>query len=279
MRVCYTSDFHGSELHYESLGRLLGDERPKLAILGGDMFADGDDRRPAESQAERAERRLTKSVGAWKRDNPDLSVAVLMGNHDWLSAEQAVRRVQETGLVTLLEPARPWTCGGVRFLGFPYAPPSPHWLKDYERLDLDGDPLPEFDCEARVTGPDGVLAVDLETHFRGRPTLAAELALLETPADPWILVAHAPPYDTKLDRLPEIPEPIGSRAVKEFIRTRRPLCALHGHVHESPEVTGAYHDDIGGVLCVNPGQARDRLYAVLFDTDDPRETLWHTVFE
>jgi hypothetical protein len=172
-----------------------------------------------------------------------------------------------------------YTCGGVRFLGFPYAPPSPHWLKDYERLDLDDDPLPEFECESRVTGPRGVIATDTETHFHGRLSLAAELASLETPADPWVFVAHAPPYDTKLDRLPRIAGPIGSRAVKAFIERRRPLCSLHGHVHESPEVTGAYHDDVGGVLSINPGQARDRLYAVLFDTDDPRATLQHTVFE
>ena len=52
-------------------------------------------------------------------------------------------------------------------------------------------------------------------------------------AAPWIFVCHAPPHDTALDRLPQVPHPIGSRAVRRFIEQRQPLVSLHGHVHES----------------------------------------------
>ena len=190
----------------------------------------------------------------------------------------AVRAEQEAGRLALLEMRRAWNYSGVNFVGCPFSPPSPHFAKDYERLDTADDELPDFDCAVLGTGSDGIRELTVEEHFRQQPTIEAELATIATPDEPWILVAHTPPYDTKLDRLPNLDDPIGSKAVRRFVESRRPLCALHGHVHESPEVTGSYCDEIAGVLCINPGQAHGRLQAVLFDSEQPRATLRHTVF-
>jgi Icc-related predicted phosphoesterase len=115
-------------------------------------------------------------------------------------------------------------------------------------------------------------------HFGGRATIAEELAQAPVAPDPWILVAHTPPYDSALDRLFNVPAPIGSRAVRRFIEERRPLVALHGHCHESPLLTGRYTERVGTTLCINPGQGNTRLHAVLFESERPAETLRHTVF-
>jgi Icc-related predicted phosphoesterase len=56
------------------------------------------------------------------------------------------------------------------------------------------------------------------------------------------------------------------------------LRSMHGHVHESPAVSGGYADRIGRTLCVNPGQTTERLHAVVFDTRNPSATMNHTVF-
>ncbi len=59
---------------------------------------------------------------------------------------------------------------------------------------------------------------------------------------------------------------------------------LHGHIHESPEVSGAYTDRIAETLCINPGQLTftDRgpseLSAVTFEVEDPEKTLTHTLY-
>ncbi len=81
---------------------------------------------------------------------------------------------------------------------------------------------------------------------------------------PAIFNLHCPPYDSGLDRAPELTEdlrvvreggdprlvPVGSVAVREFIARHRPVLAMHGHVHESRGAT-----DIAGTLCINPGSA------------------------
>ena len=276
MQICYTSDLHGSLTLYEELGSLLRRERPQLAILGGDMFPDGQESDLAGSQAAFLGEQLLPAVTGWKRDVPGLQVACLMGNHDWLATEQALRQTDEIALLRMDEIFR---CHDMNFLGCPLSPPTPHFAKDYERLDQDGDRLPAFDCGNLATVDGTVCEQTTEHCFKQRPSLTTELSHAIQPKSPWIFVAHVPPYDSQLDRLPNVDAPIGSRAVRDFIAARRPLLALHGHVHESPEVTGSYVDTIDGVLCINPGQSRQRLHAVLFDTDDPRGTLRHTVIE
>ena len=279
MRICYTSDFHGSRTHYSQLGEILRAERPALAILGGDMLPDGNEPDPPGDQAVWVSSELKTIIENYTRILPRLVVAVCMGNHDWTSSEIAIRELERIGILRLLDTERVWNFGGVNFLGCSLAPPSPHFVKDYERLDVDGAQLPGFDCEVLVSENGRVRRSSDEEHFLGMPSMAAVLDRIASPPDPWILVAHAPPYDTKLDRLPGIPYPIGSKAVRRFIEMRRPMCSLHGHVHESPEIAGGYFDELNGVLCINPGQSHQRIQAVVFDTDDVRGTLRHTVFQ
>jgi len=277
MRICYSSDFHGRQTLYDQLQALLRAEQPELVILGGDMFPDGEGPDPAGAQVAFVHRELLPRVAAWSQDVPGLATACLMGNHDWLSTERALRAAPDSGL-TVLDLRQPWVHNGVGFVGCPYSPPTPHWVKDYERLDAEGDEMPDFGIDSWATQTGGPCEVDAGEHFHSKPPLAAELAAAAIPADPWVLVAHAPPYDCKLDRLPNIDYPVGSTAVRRFIASERPLCALHGHVHEAPVVSGSYFDEVAGVLCINPGQSHERLQAVLFDTERPRETLRHTVF-
>lgn len=76
---------------------------------------------------------------------------------------------------------------------------------------------------------------------------------------------HDPPIDSTLDTCPKLdwstdpPSPIleagqpimhgaGSRAVRQAIERYQPLLGLHGHIHESRNVT-----KIGKTVCLNPG--------------------------
>ena len=63
-----------------------------------------------------------------------------------------------------------------------------------------------------------------------------------------ILVAHMPPYGTKLDSLSSGVH-VGSRVLRSFIESERPLLVICGHVHER----GGEEDVIGDTRIVNPG--------------------------
>ncbi len=278
MRICFTSDLHGDAALYDRLEDLLRAEAPDLLILGGDLLPDGERTDPQAPQLAWLERGLLPRIRRWRDAGPPLTVACLPGNHEGAGARDALRRHHDAGRLLLLDHEHPQTVGRWTLLGYSDTPATPHWLKDLERLDLPGDPLPPFPGVAWDDGEQTTREVDLERHFRGRPSIAEELSRAPHVPDPWLLVAHAPPFDTKLDRLAKIPEPIGSRAVRRFIEQRQPAIALHGHVHESPQVTGVYAERLGRTLCINPGQDHVRLHAVVFDADDPERTLRHTVY-
>lgn len=278
MRVCFTSDLHGRAGLYEQLLELAERERPELLILGGDLFVDGELDDPRGTQVAFIEGTFRRFLDQLLSRSPGLAIACILGNHDWACARDALETEQRAGRIRLLDLRAPLQLDGFRLLGYSCTPPTPYWVKDFERLDLRGDAPPEtggavWDAQlgrARQALPN--------EYFAAASSMDEDLATAPFVEDPWIFVCHAPPYDSQLDRLPHISEPIGSRAVRRFIEERGPLLALHGHIHESPQVTGRHAQRVGRSLCVNPGQDAARLHAVLFDSRQPEQTLRHTVY-
>jgi Icc-related predicted phosphoesterase len=70
----------------------------------------------------------------------------------------------------------------------------------------------------------------------------------------FILVSHAPPIQTKTDRLTN-GNHVGSKAVRTFIEEKQPLLCVTGHIHESRG-----QDYIGRTLIINPGMMKDGGY-------------------
>lgn len=278
MRICFTSDLHGHRQLYEQLEALLVTDRPHLLILGGDLFVDGDLDDPVGTQVRYVVEDFLPRLRRWRAATPRLQVVCILGNHDWLCTQRALRDPGINGDVILLDRRSAWAVGDLSFVGYSCTPPTPYWVKDFERLDLDGDELPDTGGAVWHEGTARPRRADPHDHFHSHPSMQRELREAAPVAGRWILVAHAPPHDSRLDALPHVPYPVGSRAVREFIATRQPLVSLHGHIHESPDVTGAYHTDIGSTLCINPGQSHARLRAVSFDSESPRDTLRHTVY-
>jgi Icc-related predicted phosphoesterase len=55
---------------------------------------------------------------------------------------------------------------------------------------------------------------------------------------------------------------VGSTAVYEFLKKAQPGLSLHGHIHESPEVSGIWKARLGNTVCVQPGQLDDFTYVL-----------------
>lgn len=279
MRICFTNDVHGRPELYEQLAALVATERPQLLIVGGDMFPDGDEADPPASQRAFVRDSFAATIDAWKRSCPGLAVAAICGNHDWLSSQQELAALDAAGRLTLLTPQRTRRIADLTLLGFSHTPPTPFHVKDFERLDQPGDEIPQGPCFVYDPATGRQVEIDPESHFVDKLTLAEQLAAIPPVDDArWLFVCHAPPFETPLDVLPNVDHPVGSHSIRAFIEQHQPYCALHGHIHESPAITGAYRTTLGQTLCVNPGQAHETLHAVLFDSDDPAGTMRHTVF-
>ncbi|MEO2241169.1 MAG: metallophosphoesterase [Euryarchaeota archaeon] len=105
-------------------------------------------------------------------------------------------------------------------------------LEDYDVVGMGGSNPTPFDTplefEERV----------LESRLR---------ELMDRASEPIILLTHAPPKDTKVDRV-ESGEHVGSEAVRRIVEEYRPELHICAHIHEA-----AGEDELGDTRVVNPG--------------------------
>jgi Icc-related predicted phosphoesterase len=97
---------------------------------------------------------------------------------------------------------------------------------------------------------------DINLFFDDRPTFQELLDDLVKDApslDRAILVCHAPPAKTGLGVISDGTD-VGSVALSKWIQKHQPLLTLHGHIHESPKVTGEHTAKLGRTIAHQPGQ-------------------------
>ncbi len=280
MKFVYATDLHGNQGAYEALADLAHAERADAVVLGGDLFAYSRYAAPQLAFADDVLRNFLQILA-----NARIPVLTIPGNVDLRAAVERVREFERQGLIRLLG-LQPLYLplggkdgqGGVELFGYPYVPPTPFRLKENERRDLAVDryegPWPIFlsspDPEQeRIEGP--------EDYLDGLPSIEEDLARIPLTQQPGILVAHTPPWGCGLDRT-SLGTHGGSRALRGWIEARQPLLTLHGHLHESPDLSGRWVERIGITLCINPGAAGGAtLHAVIFETANLPHSLRHTV--
>jgi Icc-related predicted phosphoesterase len=282
MKLLYCSDLHGHQGHYARLVTVAEDRQPDLIVLGGDLLPDDSALEPTRmghGQPQFVRRQFKESIVALRRASGCQTILVIFGNHDWASSVDPMQELQGgpqcpvgEGLITILDHQQPVDVQGLGFLGYSHTPPTPWFVKDFERLDQPGDRLPllggaQWDQRFSRATAHGAKAI-----FEGCQTITEDLASLNPPAGPWVFVAHAPPYETDLDRTYGR-KPFGSRAVRAAIEQRQPILSLHGHIHESPAVTGHFRHQIGDTVAVNAGQTRSKLNYAMIQIDVPGEKV------
>jgi len=153
--------------------------------------------------------------------------------------------------------------------GCNHIPDPPFGLKDWCVLDSDEFICPVQDCIPVQSKQEGFRQIeDIEEFFRNRPTLEGILQGISDKLDSFekaIVVCHAPPASLGLGNIGSGLD-VGSQAVHKWIETTQPLLTLHGHIHESPEVTGIHTAQLGQTTVHQPGQQRYRgqlVYSVI----------------
>ena len=265
--VFFVSDLHGRPRRYEALFRAVLERRPDAVLLGGDLtgFSGGgfpDLIRPG-FEALRA-----RAGDAWPR------VLLILGNDDPRALEPEIEDGERAGLWEYVHGKRVELLGHPLY-GYAYVPPTPFHHKDWERYDVSRflDP----GCVSPETGYRSVPVPARESRYA---TIAKDLETLSEGEDlaDAIFLFHTPPYQTALDRaaldgqmIDHVPIDVhvGSIAVKRFIEDRQPLLTLHGHVHESAQLTGNWRETIGRTVSVTAAHEGPELALVTFDPAAP----------
>jgi Icc-related predicted phosphoesterase len=256
-RLVYTSDLHGDLELYRAAGEAALRLDADAIIFGGDLCP-GTPSASAVSlpraQPEFLRREVGPLVESWKKQRPTLRVFVIPGNDDCGTILAALDQLESAGLVENLH-LKSARLGDYSLIGMAFVPPTPFSFKDFERRDSSEERAPEVQLARSVLATEQGFKVieDFGAYLNSLPTIEEEIARLPSgePART-IAVIHCPPYNTRCDVLFN-GEHIGSRAIRRWTEYSQPLLTLHGHIHESPRMSGAFFDRIGTSVVVNPG--------------------------
>jgi len=156
--------------------------------------------------------------------------------------------------------------------GYSYVPPTPFQLKDWERYDLS-----QYVDVGAVSPEQGKRTIKVPLDEIKYSTIAEDLDKLskQSLAKNTIYLFHSPPYHSCLDRADlhgkkvdhaPMDVHVGSIAIQRFIKTHQPLLTLHGHVHESAQITGWWKEKVDRTFSFTAAHDGPELAVVRFDT-------------
>jgi Icc-related predicted phosphoesterase len=145
--------------------------------------------------------------------------------------------------------------------------------KDWERYDVS-----RYVDPGCVSPEEGFRSVPVSVDTIRHETIADDLNRLigGRPCERAIFLLHSPPHDCLLDRAAldgrmidhaPLDVHVGSIAVRRMIESQGPLLTLHGHIHESARLTGAWRDRIGRTHLFSAAHDGPELALIRFDLD------------
>jgi len=263
LKILYTSDLHGNIKKYDQLYTAAKKTDVTMVINGGDMFPVG---RSLFKQDEFIETHLNNHFKKFE----DLKTHYLCfpGNDDLIIFDPLFNSICQKYEYIHNIAQNKILISNHEFIGMNWVCDYPFRLKDRCRMDDNHFVFERQFGNGVLSTPDGWKDIDDWISFAQMlPTIEDELKKLPKPQSPQkaIYVIHMPPASIGLDVCNHGAK-VGSKALYRFIEKQQPMLSLHGHIHESPSVTGIWKAKIEKTICIQPGQLDNFTY-VLIDTE------------
>jgi Icc-related predicted phosphoesterase len=272
-KCLFATDLHGRVDRYEKLFAAIERKTPRAVFLGGDLLphalvsvGQGDFLDDVVAPG------LEKLSARLGRRFP--VIYAILGNDDGRYEEAAVEAIEERGLWKYAH-GRRLELDRYSVYGYSFVPPTPFFQKDWERYDVS-----RYTPPGAISPEEGRYSTDVKIHDVRYATIQDDLFELtgEDDLSEAVILFHAPPHETALDRaaldgktIDHVPLDVnvGSIAIRRFIESRQPLVTLHGHIHESARLTGAWMDRIGQTTMFNAAHDGTELALIEFRLEEP----------
>lgn len=284
--ILYTSDVHGNLQQLEHLLQHAREIKPYALIIAGEIAPKGaqDAELYLAQQKAFVNHDLPRFAQRVKEILPETHLYIGLGNDDTAVLVPLLEQHEKQGLFRLLNKRHALTHDR-DIVGYFYVPLTPFAIKDFEKYDFSSPPTEYREAyehlkrtnyclegvkSSRVGWSDFAFTPHLEQHDSIQKDL--EKQEYTANAKKTLCVFHAPPYYTALDML-YTEQHVGSLAVRAFIEHFQPAAALHGHIHETVDVSGRYVKMIGGTPSMSAGNHNvgESVAALVFDVYAPEK--------
>lgn len=247
-KILFTADLHGNKDQYDIL--LQKSKDYDIVIIGGDLTPKDAQNRTIAKQREF----IIEFLGPLL-SQISAKVILMMGNDDFKFNEDLLKSnnsvfYSSNGKLTI---------NSIDFVCYSYVPLTPFQYKDWEKVEFDGELETKGDRDFAQNGfvsISGTL-VPQKIILKNSDSIYADLLPLVSKNS--ILLSHSPPFNTFADTLTNRTH-VGSRAIRKVIEEKKPLLSLHGHIHESVDVTKQYIDYIGTTKILSVGNSPTTSY-------------------
>jgi Icc-related predicted phosphoesterase len=260
MKALFVTDLHGCKWKYERLFEVTKEFGATIVINGGDLLPkDGN----LFAQDKFIKNYLDNHFAQF--NSAGIYYLCYLGNDDLRIFDELFEEIcNKYSFVVCLAQCK-FEVGGFEFVGMNWVVDYPFRLKDRCRMDTDDYIFQEQYGTGLLSTPNGFQEIDdWFAYAMTLPTIENELIQLVRPKDMEhsVYVLHMPPYGVGLDKCGHGAE-VGSKAIYNFLQKYQPKFSLHGHIHESPEVTGRWYTKLGNTICIQPGQLNEFTYVTI----------------
>ena len=281
-KILYTSDVHGNKHQFSSLVNYAKEIAPDTIIIAGEIAPKNQPHASyIKHQRRFLEKEMPKLLRPIKENLPNANIFVSMGNDDCTINQD----VLEGNEVFQHLKGRKKLTNDLDIVGYPYVPITPFGIKDLEKYDLSGPSNKQNRAYANRKRNNYQLQGLRSTskgwrEFIFTPEIEKEDSIQKDlqsntyreNAENTIYVFHAPPNETNLDMLWD-KNHVGSFAVRSFIESCQPHITLHGHIHETVDVSRNFRSLIGETVCMSAGNhnVEKNVQVLVFDAYNPKE--------
>ncbi len=262
-KFLFTADQHGNMDQYRRVFEHALEEEVDIVVIGGDITPKDSKFRTPKIQREFIEKELFPIIKSFK-EKSDADVLIIMGNDDFKYNHQFMLEKQNAVGFQMIDDKPYVSKNGYHYVGYSYVPYTPFIYKDWERRDTNK----EKDISEREKlgiKIEGVVSMNNDLVSYNILNTMMDYSIeddinkitKDIPRDKLVLVTHSPPYGTACDYTcmgkKDVFDYVGSKAIRQFIEDEQPLLTLHGHIHDTVELSKKFPEELGNTLCASVG--------------------------
>lgn len=254
MKLLYITDLHGNEWKYEKTFQIAKSKKTDVVINGGDIL-------PVKGDLLKQGDFITNYLDDYFRqfESEGIYYLCIMGNDDLIIFDELFQKTCDkySYIANIAQKKFQIKENNYEFIGMNWINDLPFALKDRARKDTQDFVFPKQPGIQVISTQNGWKEIDnWFSYAENLPTIEDEMNRLVKPSNmrKTVYAIHMPPSNISLDVCHD-GRKVGSRSIFSFLRENQPLLSLHGHIHESPDISGRWYTPIGNTICIQPGQS------------------------